>query len=93
MLQRRFKVGHSRAGRIIDQMEARGLISGYEGSKPRQVLISKSEWKELKMGNTPEINTEQNIENQEYTGDTNVIYDGMVMTKNIGDNNQNKVKL
>ena len=93
MLQRRFKVGHSRAGRIIDQMEARGLISGYEGSKPRQVLISKSEWQELKMGNTPEINTEQNIENQEYTGDTNVIYDGMVMTKNIGDNNQNKVKL
>ncbi len=93
MLQRRFKVGHSRAGRIIDQMEARGLISGYEGSKPRQVLISKSEWQELKMGNTPEINTEQNIENQEYTGDTNVIYDGMVMTKNIGDNNQNKLKL
>lgn len=93
MLQRRFKVGHSRAGRIIDQMEARGLISGYEGSKPRQVLISKSEWQELKMGNTPEINTEQNVENQEYTGDTNVIYDGMVMTKNIGDNNQNKVKL
>ncbi|MCX8074680.1 MAG: DNA translocase FtsK [Clostridia bacterium] len=48
MLQRRFKIGYSRAGRIIDQMEARGLISGYDGSKPRQVLISKSEWEELK---------------------------------------------
>ncbi len=50
MLQRRFKIGYSRAGRIIDQMEERGLISGYDGSKPRQVLISKAEWQELKMG-------------------------------------------
>lgn len=48
MLQRRFKIGYSRAGRIIDQMEERGLISGYEGSKPRQVIISKDEWEELK---------------------------------------------
>ena len=50
MLQRRFKIGYSRAGRIIDQMEERGLISGYDGSKPRQVLVSKAEWQELKMG-------------------------------------------
>lgn len=47
MIQRKFKVGYSRAGRIIDQMEERGLISGYDGSKPRQVLISKDEWHEL----------------------------------------------
>ena len=58
MLQRRFKIGYSRAGRIVDQMEARGLISGYDGSKPRQVLISKNEWQELKMGAKPA--TEQN---------------------------------
>lgn len=51
MLQRRFKIGYSRAGRIVDQMEARGLISGYDGSKPRQVLVSKTEWQEIKMGN------------------------------------------
>lgn len=50
MLQRRFKIGYSRAGRIVDQMEARGLISGYDGSKARKVLISKEEWQELKMG-------------------------------------------
>ena len=48
-IQRRFKVGYARAGRIIDQMEARGVISGYEGSKPRQVLMTKERLEELKM--------------------------------------------
>ena len=48
-IQRRFKVGYSRAGRIIDQMEARGIISEYEGSKPRKVLITKEQWQEQKM--------------------------------------------
>lgn len=47
MIQRKFKVGYARAGRIIDQMEERGIISGYQGSKPRQVLISKEEWEEM----------------------------------------------
>ena len=41
-------------GRIIDQMEARGIISGYEGSKPRQVLMSKDRWEELKMAKPPQ---------------------------------------
>ena len=40
MIQRRLGVGYSRAGRIIDQMEARGIISGANGSKPRDVLVS-----------------------------------------------------
>ena len=40
MVQRRLGVGYSRAGRIIDQMEARGIISGANGSKPRDVLVS-----------------------------------------------------
>ena len=48
-IQRRFKVGYARAGRIIDQMEERGVISGYQGSKPREVLMSKERWQELKM--------------------------------------------
>ena len=48
-IQRRFKVGYARAGRIIDQMEERGVISGYQGSKPREVLMSKERWEELKM--------------------------------------------
>ena len=46
-IQRRFKVGYARAGRIIDQMEERGIISGYQGSKPREVLMSKERWNEL----------------------------------------------
>ena len=40
MIQRRLRVGYTRAGRLIDMLERRGIISGYEGSKPRQVLIS-----------------------------------------------------
>ena len=48
-IQRRFKVGYARAGRIIDQMEQRGIISGYQGSKPREVLMSKERLQELKM--------------------------------------------
>lgn len=49
-IQRRFKVGYARAGRIIDQMEERGIISGYQGSKPREVLMTKERLAELKMG-------------------------------------------
>ena len=43
MLQRRLKIGYSRAARLIDQMEERRIIGGFEGSKPRKVLISKEE--------------------------------------------------
>ncbi|MDD4188704.1 MAG: DNA translocase FtsK 4TM domain-containing protein [Eubacteriales bacterium] len=48
LIQRKFRVGYSRAARIIDQMEERGLVSGYDGSKPRQVLVSRDEWLEMK---------------------------------------------
>ena len=49
MLQRRLKLGYSRAARIIDQIEERGIIGPFEGSKPRQILISREEWQEMKM--------------------------------------------
>jgi len=43
MLQRRLKIGYSRAARIIDQLEERNIIGGFEGSKPRKVLMSKED--------------------------------------------------
>ena len=58
-IQRKFKVGYARAGRIIDQMEERGIISGYQGSKPREVLMSKERWEELKMGISPQEEVEE----------------------------------
>ena len=60
-IQRRFKVGYARAGRIIDQMEDRGIVSGYQGSKPREVLMSKERWQELKMAPSqePEENNDE----------------------------------
>ena len=48
MIQRRLRVGYTRAGRLIDMLERRGVISGYEGSKPRQVLITEADlWRVL----------------------------------------------
>ena len=58
-IQRKFKVGYARAGRIIDQMEERGIISGYQGSKPREVLITKERLDELKMGTSPQEEVEE----------------------------------
>ncbi|KUK35350.1 MAG: Cell division protein FtsK/SpoIIIE, partial [Caldanaerobacter subterraneus] len=47
MLQRRLRIGYARAARIIDQLEQKGIISGYDGSKPRQILVSKEEIKKI----------------------------------------------
>lgn len=47
MLQRRLRIGYARAARMIDEMEVRGIVSGFEGSKPRNVLITKEEFEEL----------------------------------------------
>lgn len=48
-LQRKLKLGYGRAARLIDTMESLGVVGGYEGSKPRQVLMTKQEWYERKM--------------------------------------------
>jgi len=47
MLQRRVKLGYSRAARIVDQMEELGIVGPYEGAKPRQVLIDREGWREI----------------------------------------------
>ena len=54
MLQRRLKLGYSRAARLVDQLEERGYVGPFEGSKPRQLLITKEKWQELKMGGSGE---------------------------------------
>jgi len=49
MLQRRLKLGYSRAARIVDQLEELGVLGPFEGSKPRQILITKEQWHEMQM--------------------------------------------
>ena len=50
MLQRRLKLGYARAARIMDEMEERGIVGHFEGSKPRQLLITKEQWQVMQSG-------------------------------------------
>jgi S-DNA-T family DNA segregation ATPase FtsK/SpoIIIE len=49
LLQRKCKLGYARAARLIDELEAKGIVGPFEGSKPRAVLISKERWMEMKL--------------------------------------------
>ncbi len=63
LIQRKLKVGYARAGRIVDELEERGVIGPYEGSKPRKVLMTKNQWLEMNaMADTPDDGTAAAIE-------------------------------
>ena len=59
MLQRRLRLGYTRAGRLIDMLERRGIISGYEGSKPRQVLVTEGDLPRVLAALEPAAETER----------------------------------
>ena len=53
LLQRRLKLGYARAARLMDQMEEKGIVGPSEGSKPRQILITKDQWVQMQSGGDP----------------------------------------
>ena len=74
MLQRRLKLGYGRAARLVDQMEEKGVVGPFEGSKPRQLLITKEQWQEMQfrqgmVDTVPEPTFEPVPEELDFEGD------------------------
>ena len=55
MLQRRLKLGYARAARIVDEMEEKGIVGPFQGSKPRSILITKEQWQSMKGGQSEQL--------------------------------------
>ncbi len=66
MLQRRLKLGYARAARIVDEMEERGIVGPFQGSKPREILVTKEQWEIMKSGKPVQMDFDDLADDSEY---------------------------
>ena len=72
MLQRRLKLGYARAARIVDEMEEKGIVGPFQGSKPRDILVTKEQWEQMRAGGSSQMGFEdmEEFENSEEESET-----------------------